>query len=194
MKPEVQAIEEVEACPIQEKLPIGLIARAEKDGGREDPLEAFHDAVVSFSVFEEAEEVEHLGRGAETDAPASLAQRQGGHPDGNETVLAEGQAELRMPRDLEEELAVASRVEQLTFGRPAKWKPTKDEWARVEGQVLGSLLPLACNFDVEHRLRGNSGLLQTWVRRVRNRPSWLCPTTASWNSTPWRAPSHGLRT
>ena len=142
MKPEVQAIEEVEACPMQEKLPLGLIARAEKDGGREDPLEALHDAVVSFSVFEEPEEVEHLGPGAETDAPASLVERQGGHPDGNETVLAKGQAELWMLRDLEEELAVASRVEQLTFGRPAKWKPTKDERPGVEGQVLGSFLPL----------------------------------------------------
>ena len=142
MKPEVQAIEEVEARPIQEKLPLGLIARAEKDGGREDPLEALHDAVVSFSVFEEAEEVEHLGPGAETDAPASLVERQGGHPDGNETVLAKGQAELWMLRDLEEELAVASRVEQLTLRRPAKWKPTKDERPGVEGQVLDSFLPL----------------------------------------------------
>src|SRR6516225_8244970 len=127
MKPEVQAIEEVEALPIQQELPIGLIVRAEKHGGREDPLEALHDAVVSFSVFEEAEEVEHLGPGAETDAPASLAERQRGHPDGNETVLAKGQAELGMPRDLEEELAVASRVDQLTLRRRAKWKPTKHE-------------------------------------------------------------------
>jgi len=47
-----------------------------------------------------------------------------------------------MPRDLEEELAVASRVEQLTFRRPAKWKPTEDERPGVEGQVLGSFLPL----------------------------------------------------
>jgi len=100
MKPEVQAIEEVEARPIQEKLPLGLIAGAEKDGGREDPLEALHEAVVSFSVFEEAEEVEHLGRGAETDAPASLVERQGGHPDGNETVLAKGDGRFIM--DLQE--------------------------------------------------------------------------------------------
>jgi hypothetical protein len=47
-----------------------------------------------------------------------------------------------MPRDLEEELAVASGVEQLTFGQPAKGKPTKDERPGVEGQVLGSFLPL----------------------------------------------------
>jgi len=47
-----------------------------------------------------------------------------------------------MPRDLEEELAVASRVEQLTLRRPAKWKATKDERPGVEGQVLGSFLPL----------------------------------------------------
>ena len=47
-----------------------------------------------------------------------------------------------MPGDLEEELAVPSRVEQLTLRRPAKWKPTKDERPGVEGEVLGSFLPL----------------------------------------------------
>ena len=47
-----------------------------------------------------------------------------------------------MPRDLEEELAVPSRVERLILRRPAKWKPTKDERPGVEGQVLGSFLPL----------------------------------------------------
>ena len=47
-----------------------------------------------------------------------------------------------MPRDLEEELAVASRVERLILRRPAKWKPTKDERRGVEGQVLDSFLPL----------------------------------------------------
>ena len=47
-----------------------------------------------------------------------------------------------MPRDLEEELAVPSRVEQVTLRRPAKRKPTKDEGPGVEGQVLGSFLPL----------------------------------------------------
>jgi hypothetical protein len=134
--------EQQPARPIQEKLLLGLIGGTEKDGRGEDPLEALHDAVVSFSVFEKAEEVEHLGPGAETDAPALLVERQGGHPDRNQAVLAKGQAELRMPRDLEEELAVASGVEQLTRRRPAKWKPTKDERPGVEGQVLGSFLSL----------------------------------------------------
>ena len=64
-----------------------------------------------------------------------------------------------MPRDLEEELAVASRVEQLTFGRPAKWKPTKDERPGVEGQVLGSFLPLladeANGFEERERACGD---------------------------------------
>ena len=59
-------------------------------------LEALHEAVVSFSVFEEVEEVEHLGPGGETDAAASLAQGQGGHPDGNETVLAKGDGRFIM--------------------------------------------------------------------------------------------------
>jgi hypothetical protein len=52
--------------------------------------------MVSFSVFEEPEEVEHLGPGAETDAPASLVEHQGGHPDRNETVLAKGDGRFIM--------------------------------------------------------------------------------------------------
>jgi hypothetical protein len=62
------------------------------------------------------EEIQHLGRGAETDGPASLAQGQGGHPDGNESILAKGKAELRMAGDLQEKPTVPSCVEQLTFG------------------------------------------------------------------------------
>ena len=67
-------------------------------------------------VLEEAEEIQHLGCGVEADGPTSLAQCQGGHPNGDEPVLAKGKAELRVPGDLEEELAVSSCVEQLTFG------------------------------------------------------------------------------
>jgi hypothetical protein len=47
-----------------------------------------------------------------------------------------------MPGDLEEELAVSSCVEQLTFRQPAEWKPTKHERSRVKGQVLSSPFPL----------------------------------------------------
>ena len=47
-----------------------------------------------------------------------------------------------MPGDLEEELAVASSVEQLIFARPAERESTEDERSCVERQVLGSFLPL----------------------------------------------------
>ncbi len=133
VKPQVQAIEEVKPRPIEEKLAIRLIVRSKEDRGRENALEAFHDAVVSLSVFQESEEVEHFSRSAETDDSAGLAQGQGGHPNGNETVLAEGKPELRMAADLEEEFAVLSGVGELVLRRPAEWKPTKDKGPRMEG-------------------------------------------------------------
>ena len=65
-----------------------------------------------------------------------------------------------MPGDLEEELAVPSCIKQLTLGRPAKWKATKHERPRVEGQVLGSFLPLLSDeldsFELLYAALGNS--------------------------------------
>jgi hypothetical protein len=59
-------------------------------------LETFHDAVVSLSVLEEAEEVQHLGGSAEADGPAPLPESESGDPNRNETVLTKGKAKLRM--------------------------------------------------------------------------------------------------
>jgi hypothetical protein len=53
-------IEKVESRPVQDELCFGLVAASEKDGGREDTLETLHDPVVPLTIFEEAEEVEHL--------------------------------------------------------------------------------------------------------------------------------------
>ncbi|HXJ95559.1 MAG TPA: hypothetical protein VMT20_22170 [Terriglobia bacterium] len=47
-----------------------------------------------------------------------------------------------MPGDLQEEFSILSGVGKLTFRWPPKWKSTEDEWPGVEGQVLGSFLPL----------------------------------------------------
>jgi hypothetical protein len=173
-------IEEMEPCPIEEQPSVGLVARSKENRRREDTLEAFHDAVVSFSIFEELEEVKHLARSAETDAPAPLAKSEGGHPNRNEAVLAKGKAEVGMPADLQEELAVLSCVDQLIVGRSAEWESTEDERPCVEGQVLGSFLPLLsdelnsfelleaelCNSDGRQRsLDGNEGRVRTRVER-----------------------------
>src|SRR5215472_8973157 len=110
VEPEVQAVEEMKPCPIEQWVPFALISRAKENGRRKDALEAFHDAAISFSVFEQPEEVQHLSGGAKVDGPAPLPQSQSCDPDGNEPILAKRQAEPRVPRDLEEELAVSSCV------------------------------------------------------------------------------------
>jgi hypothetical protein len=47
-----------------------------------------------------------------------------------------------VPRDLEEELAVLSCVQQLPFGRSANWQTRGHEGPGVEGQILSLLLAL----------------------------------------------------
>ena len=76
--------------PIKNGLASWLVSRSEEYVGREDALETFHDAVVSLSVFEQPEEVQHLGRGAETNGPAALAKSECGDPYRYEPVLAKG--------------------------------------------------------------------------------------------------------
>jgi hypothetical protein len=101
--------------------------------------------VVSLSVFEEVEEVQHLCSRAEMDGSASLPQRQSCDPNRNESVLTKGKAKLRMPGDLEEKLTVAACVKQPTIGRPAKREPAEDEWPCMEGQVLGMVVTLVAD-------------------------------------------------
>jgi hypothetical protein len=110
MEPKVDPIKKVKPGPINDKRAARLVIRPEKDGGSEYPLEAFHDAVISFTVFEEMEEIEHFGGGAESDNAAALTDGYGGHPDRYEPVLAVRKAELRMADDLKEEFPVAPCV------------------------------------------------------------------------------------
>ncbi len=61
-----------------------------------------------------AEKLEHLKSSFKVDATTFLLHGEGGHPDGDQPVLAEGQAKLGMSGDLEKELSVPSFVGQLT--------------------------------------------------------------------------------
>ena len=95
-KPEVNAIEEVEARPIDQAAAGGLLFGPEEDGGGKKALEALNQASVIAAVLGKAEELEDLSGAFKMHRTALLPQGKGSHPDGDEAVLAEGQAEVGM--------------------------------------------------------------------------------------------------
>ncbi len=50
-----------------------------------------------------------------------------------------------MSRDLKDEDAVVSGVDELACGRAAKRKPTQHKWPRVKGKLLLMILALLAN-------------------------------------------------
>lgn len=110
MKRKLDPIKKMKPGLINGKSATRLVICPEEDSGSKHSLKSFHNPVISLSVFEEVEEIEDFGGGAESDDAAALAGGHGGHPDGNEPILAVREAVLRMSDDLEEEFSVASDV------------------------------------------------------------------------------------
>jgi len=90
VEPELQAIKEMEAAPIEERGGVRLIFGSEENGGAEEPLEAFYEAAVVGAVFGKMEKVEHLGGRIEMKFTGFVPQGEGGHPDRDKAVLPEG--------------------------------------------------------------------------------------------------------
>jgi len=118
-EPKLHPIEEMEARPVNEGIPVRLILGPEEDGGRKDALESLYKAAVVAAILGEAKEIEQLGSALEANLATLLLDGERGDPNGNETILTEREAVLGMPRDIEEELSVAAGVSELVFGRPS---------------------------------------------------------------------------
>ena len=141
VEPKPHPIEEVKAGSINQAAAVGLVFGPKEDGGGKDTMEALHDAAIMAAVLGKAEEVEHLSGALETNDAALLLNGEGRDPDGNETVLAEGQAEFGMSGDVEKELAVASRMNQLGARRPAERNTAENEGSGMVGKLLLAILP-----------------------------------------------------
>ena len=87
---------------------------AEEDGRCEDPLKALNNSPIMTTVGSQAEEIEHLEGSVKVDGLASLLDGQSGYPNGDQLILAEGQAKVRVRRNLQKELSVPSCMGQLT--------------------------------------------------------------------------------
>ena len=63
-------------------------------------------------------------------------------PNGDQSILAEGQAKLGVRRDLQKKLSVPSRMCQLTRLGAAERQAAEDKRPRMEGEFLFALVPL----------------------------------------------------
>ena len=147
---------------VEHQFAVRLVVGSKKHGRAKNSLKTFDKTAVSLAVFEEAEEIENLGRGPEAHDPAALANGNGRHPDRNEPVLAVRQSELGMTEHLKEEFSISSRVNQFVRRKSAERESAKDKGTSVEGEFLASLVALFSDkvdgFDFPEAVFGNIDL------------------------------------
>jgi len=79
------------------------------------------------TIHRQLQEFEHLGSASEANSTALLFDGESGYPDGNETALPEGQTEIGMSNDFEEELAILPAMNQLGRRRATQGDTAEDE-------------------------------------------------------------------
>jgi hypothetical protein len=126
---------------IDETAAIWLVFGPEEDRRREDAMEALHNSAIMAALLGELEEVQHLSGAFEVNDAAFLLNSERRYPDGNEAVLAEGRAKLRVASDIQKESSVAARVNQVRSRRMAKRNPAENEGTGVVCKLLPAVLP-----------------------------------------------------
>jgi hypothetical protein len=137
-KPKVNAIEKMKARRIDQPIGIRTILRAEEDRGCEDSLEALNHSPIMTTIGCKTEEIKHPKGSFKVDGAAFLLHGESGYPNGDQPILAEGQAILGVRRDLQKELSVLSRMGQLTGWWAAERQAAEDKRSSMESE---SLLP-----------------------------------------------------
>jgi hypothetical protein len=141
-KPEVNAIEKMKTRGIRQQISIRMILGAEEDGRCEDSLKALNNSPIMTTVGSEAEEIEHLKGSLKVDGAAFLLDGESGYPNGDQPILAEGQAKLGVRRDLQKKLSVPSCMRQLTRLGAAERQAAKHKRPCMEGEFLFALVAL----------------------------------------------------
>src|SRR5262249_22501653 len=100
---------------------------AKKDCGAEDPFERGNQASIFLAAFLHSERIEHFGAALEANHLALLLDSQSCEKYWYETILAEGEAIIRMTSDLQNKMSVAAFEEKLTRRRSTNWKATENE-------------------------------------------------------------------
>ncbi|HUS08660.1 MAG TPA: hypothetical protein VMZ52_20310 [Bryobacteraceae bacterium] len=114
----------------------------EEDGCAEDPLEAADESPVFLAAGLHTEGLQHFGRCAEPDRLALLLNGERRQEDRHQAVLAEWDAEFRVPGHLEDEVAISTLIEQLILGQPTDRKTAQYEWSRTEAKRLSRLVAI----------------------------------------------------
>lgn len=143
IEPKPCVVEKMEPGPVKERFAAGVVIGAKENRRGKDSLEAFDHSSVISAVCRKMEEGQHLDGVCKVDGAASLLDGEGGDPDGDQSVLAEGQAIVGMGNDVKEEFAIASTMNELGGRWPAKRESAENERPRVEGEFLtaaGTLL------------------------------------------------------
>jgi hypothetical protein len=125
---------------IDERTAAGMIFSAKEDRGGKDAMKPLYDSMVMTAIFGEAEEIKDLGGTVETNDPAFLLNGECRYPDGNQTVLAEGESKVRMAGDIEKKSSVTPPVNELRDGRATEWNAAEDEGSGVKGELLYAVL------------------------------------------------------
>src|SRR6185369_6573178 len=86
---------------------------AKEHRGAEDAFERSNETAIFFPAFVHSECLQHLRGGVKADGLALLPHRHRREKDRNNTILAERNAIVRMPGNLENELTVATFIEEL---------------------------------------------------------------------------------
>ena len=89
-----------------------------------------------------SERLQHFGGGAKANGLALLLDGEGRQEDRHQAVLAEGDAEFRVPGYLQDELAIPTLIEQLILGQSTDRKTAQYEWSRTETKSLGRLVAI----------------------------------------------------
>jgi len=141
-KPKVDAIKKMKTRGIHQQISVRMILGAEEDGRCEDSLKALNNSPIMATVGSEAEEIEHLKGSFKVDGAAFLLDGESGYPNGDQAILAEGQAKLGVRRDLQKKLSISSCMGQLTRLGAAERQAAEDKRPRVEGEFLFALVAL----------------------------------------------------
>jgi hypothetical protein len=141
-KPKVDAIKEMKPRGIHQQISIRMIPGAEEDGRCEDSLKTLNHSPIMATVGCEPKEIEHLKGSFKVDDAAFLLDGESGYPNGDQSVLAEGQAKVGMRRNPQKELSVPSCMGQLTRLRAAERQTAENKRPRMESEFLFALVPL----------------------------------------------------